>query len=149
LPSFFRRAFHPTTQYQILYLRRILNWRQNPTHRFIAALALGSLHGDSPSYFSNQMPRTISTKPRYSLRYWHKHRLWPKKRDVFKILRQRAAYRLNNDVPDCTGQVALCDVRKAALAFPFLRERVKAIITSPPYFNVTSYEEDQWLRLWF
>ena len=22
-------------------------------------------------------------------------------------------------------------------------------ITSPPYLNVTSFEEDQWLRLWF
>lgn len=26
---------------------------------------------------------------------------------------------------------------------------IRCVITSPPYFDVTSFEEDQWLRLWF
>ena len=26
---------------------------------------------------------------------------------------------------------------------------VRCVITSPPYFDVTNYAEDQWLRLWF
>jgi len=26
---------------------------------------------------------------------------------------------------------------------------IRCVITSPPYLNVTSFEEDQWLRLWF
>jgi hypothetical protein len=26
---------------------------------------------------------------------------------------------------------------------------IRFVITSPPYFDTTSYEEDQWLRLWF
>jgi len=149
LPPFFRRAFYATTHYQILFLRRVLNWRRNPVHRFIAALALGSLHGDSPSYFSNQMPRTISTKPRYSLDYWRRHRLWPKKRNVFALLKSRAQYRLSSDVPGLVGRVALADAREGFKTFPFLGGKIRLVITSPPYFDVTSYEEDQWLRLWF
>jgi len=28
-------------------------------------------------------------------------------------------------------------------------EPIRCVITSPPYLDVTSFEEDQWLRLWF
>ena len=152
LPPFFRRAFHHTTLRQILFLRRVLNWQHDAMHRFIAAMALGSLHGEmdkSSAYFSNQMPRTISVKPGYSLRFWRKNGLWPKKRDVFNILRSRAHFRLSGELPERHGQVALRDVREATLEFSSFKGQIRAIITSPPYFDVTNYEEDQWLRLWF
>jgi len=151
LPPFFHRAFYHTTLRQILFLRRVLRWRTDPSHRFIATLVLGSLHGEmrSPSYFSNQMPRTISTKPRYSLGYWRRHSLWPRKRDVFGILNSRAEFRLKGDVPQKHGQVALHDAREASNIFKSMHKKITAVVTSPPYFNVTNYEEDQWLRLWF
>jgi len=153
LPRFFRRAFYHSTLSELLFLRSVLNWKESRVHRFIAALVLGSLHGEmdkSSSYFSNQMPRTISTKPDYSIAYWDKHALWPRKRDVFGLLRKRAEFRLREaDVPGLSGEVALGDARTAADFFPESRRDVKLILTSPPYLNVTNYEEDQWLRLWF
>lgn len=152
LPPFFGRAFHWTTLEQLLFLHGRLNWRRNKTHRFIAALVLGSLHGERDKvtkYFSNQMPRTISTKPDYSLRYWRKHDLWPHKREVFAMLRNRAEYRLREGMPDLMGNAVLADARQAAARLPKLRGRVKCVITSPPYLDVTNFEEDQWLRLWF
>jgi hypothetical protein len=100
-------------------------------------------------YFSNQMPRTISTKPAYSLQYWRAHGLWPRKRDVFEILRTRAELRLSGDLPDRTARVSLSDARQASARFADYLGQVAAAITSPPYFDVTAYEEDQWLRLWF
>ena len=152
LPSFFHRGFYYSTLEQLLFLRRLLNWRHSSVHRFITAMVLGSLHGDmdkSPSYFSNQMPRTISPKPMYSIGYWRRFGLWPRKRNVFHILRNRAVLRLENGRPKLEGQVALIDARKAASAFPSLHGKIKAVITSPPYLDITNYEEDQWLRLWF
>jgi hypothetical protein len=152
LPPFFRRAYYHTTLRQMLYLRKALKWRVDPVHGFVTALALGSLHGESDksrSYFSNQMPRTISTKPAYSLKYWRENNLWPHKRDVFAILRARAEYRLANQEGVRRGSVALADARLAAHAFPQLKNSVSAVITSPPYLNMLRYEEDQWLRLWF
>ena len=152
LPPFFRRAFYHTTLRQVLFLRRSLRWKEKPLHRFIAALSLGSLHGEmdkSSSYFSNQMPRTISTKPVYSLKYWRENDLWPQKRDVFSILRSRAELRLSQGLPPKRGKVALSDVRRAGNRLPQLQGMVRAVVTSPPYLNVTNYEEDQWLRLWF
>src|SRR5262249_48293692 len=58
--EFFHYAFQPRTLAQLLYLRHTLKWKRSRCDGMIAALALGSLHGEmdkSPSYFSNQMPR--------------------------------------------------------------------------------------------
>ncbi|MGH9429870.1 MAG: DNA methyltransferase, partial [Terriglobia bacterium] len=152
LPAFFRRAFYHSTLRELLFLRGALDWRQSSVHRFTAALVLGSLHGEmdkSDSYFSNQMPRTISMKPRYSLKYWREHNLWPRKREVFKLLRERAALRLSDEMPASHGRIALSDARKASQEFLDLTGKVRLVVTSPPYYDVTNYEEDQWLRLWF
>ena len=152
LPEFFGRAFQWRTLDELLYLRTTLDWRGDRLHRFIAALVLGSLHGDrdkSPYYFSNQMPRTISPKPAYALRWWRRNHMWPRRRRVFDILRQRAAFRLAGGVPATGGRARLCDVRRLGEAFADVSCTAKAVVTSPPYFDVTNYEEDQWLRLWF
>ncbi len=152
LPIFFGRAFHWHTLEQILFLRWALKWKGGRTDRFIAALVLGSLHGDmdrSQSYCSNQMPRTISTKPGYSLSYWRKNALWPRRRNVFEVLRERAELRFAGSQPSLDGNVVMGDARQSGRLFRDLRGQVKAIITSPPYYNVTNFEEDQWLRLWF
>jgi hypothetical protein len=152
LPSFFKRAFHHTTLRQILYLRRNLNWKTSRVDRFIAALSLGALHGEmtgAASYFSNQMPRTISTKPAYSLRFWRERRLWPKQREVFSILRRKAAFRFESPRPSIRGKAYLSDVRMLRLVVSKAESSVDCVITSPPYLDVTNFEEDQWLRLWF
>jgi hypothetical protein len=152
LPPFFRRAFYPTTLRELLFLRSALAWRRTCADRFIAALILGSLHGEmdrSSAYFSNQMPRTICLKPDYSTRYWRANGLFPKKRKVFDMLREKAEHRLQ-DLPECPrGKVALVDARQVSRRFKELRHKVALVVTSPPYLNVTRYEEDQWLRLWF
>lgn len=152
LPEFFGRAFHADTMRQLLFLRSALRWRRSHVDRFIATLALGSLHGEmdkSSSYFSNQMPRTISTKPDYSLAYWRAHGLWPRKREVFEILRSRTELRFSGVQPSLDGRMAIGDARNSGAMFTELHGSVKAVITSPPYFDVTNFEEDQWLRLWF
>lgn len=43
----------------------------------------------------------------------------------------------------------MCDARRVADKFESSRGKVAAVITSPPYLDVTNFEEDQWLRLWF
>jgi hypothetical protein len=41
------------------------------------------------------------------------------------------------------------DARKAVSLLRSYKEKVKLVITSPPYLDITDYHEDQWLRLWF
>lgn len=151
LPEFFSWAFTSHVSRQLLYLRDRLQWKQNPTDCMIAALVLGSLHGESERstrYLSNQMPHAISTKPAYSVRFWRQHGYRPPDRDVFALVREIAAYRYESELPHRPATVFHDDMRRLPWLLP-RRRKVACVITSPPYFDVTNFEEDQWLRLWF
>lgn len=150
--EFFALCFHVDTLRQILFLMKSLAWRTSRVDCFIAALALGCMHGESHRTelcFSNRMPRTISTKPAYSVRWWQKHGCLPPKRDVFSILRACAEYRYHSPVPAIKGRVVEGDVRRAGTMLRSYKDRVRLVVTSPPYLDITDYHEDQWLRLWF
>jgi hypothetical protein len=150
--EFFRFCFHPMTLKQLLFLRRELRWRDCKVDRFVAALILGVLHGEShktPNCLSNRMPRTISTKPDYSVRWWTQKDLSPPKRDTFDILERAVRYRLSQPPPFLRGTVRLEDARRASNAFPELLDMVRLVVTSPPYLDTTNFSEDQWLRQWF
>lgn len=152
LPLFFKKAFHFLTLREVLFLRKRLDWQADDVDRFIAALALGSLHGEmdrSQSYFSNQMPRTISMKPDYSVRYWREHSLVAKRKRVFDLLKQRACLRLANGRPNWCSVSVQSDVRALGSVLSPWEHTVQLVVTSPPYLDVTNFEEDQWLRLWF
>jgi hypothetical protein len=150
--EFFRWCFHDSTYAQLAFLRNTLKWKQRRDDCFIAAMALGLLHGESHKTewcFSNRMPRTISTKPDYSVRWWKERDLEPPERNAFVILREMAVYRFASAPPSRRGRVQHCDVRQATGRFKDVAGMVKLVITSPPYLDTTDYREDQWLRLWF
>ncbi|MBD3174177.1 MAG: DNA methylase [Armatimonadia bacterium] len=152
LPPFFHAAFHPRTLEQILYLRETLQWRGTDSDSMIAALILGRLHGEtkkSRHYLSAQMPRTISPKPEYALRFWKEHGYQAPERDVFSFLREQLEFRYASAPPPNKGRSMLTDVRCLPQAARAYSGQVTCAITSPPYLDTTRYEEDQWLRLWF
>ena len=150
--EFFNLCFHPDTLAELTFLRENLEWQESKVDRFIAAVALGCLHGESHksvNCFSNRMPRTISTKPQYSVNWWTERELKAPLRRVFEILRVMCKYRLQEAEPPLRGSVKHRDARLAHRAFPSLKEKVSLVVTSPPYLDTTDYNEDQWLRLWF
>jgi hypothetical protein len=151
--EFFRCAYAPETLGQLLYLRQELNWKKSRVDNMIAALVLGSLHGESQTskrYLSNQMPRTISTKPRYSVKFWKDRNLIAPVRDTFQVLGDMIAFRYESPLPAGNSLVLHTDMRQLPrLIDEEARKSIRCAITSPPYLNVTSFEEDQWLRLWF
>lgn len=152
LPQFFRHAFHVETLNQILYLRRELCFQRSDQDCMVTAVLLGALHGESNTsarFLSNQMPHTISTKPDYSVRFWKRHGYKAPKRDAFEHLLRQLEYRYETGRPKRRGLILHADMRELprhAIRFP---HPIRCVITSPPYFDVTNYAEDQWLRLWF
>jgi hypothetical protein len=150
--EFFHFAYSQSTLRQLLYLRSSLRWEKSNTDCMIAGLILGALHSEtqkSSSYLSNQMPRTISTKPAYSVRFWQRHELSPPDRDAFELLRQLVAFRYESEPPDDNALILKTDMRELPRLVREYPEPIRCVITSPPYLDVTSFEEDQWLRLWF
>jgi len=150
--AFFAKCYEPRTLAEILFLRKRLQWRHDPVDCFVAAVTLGILHGEShrsPFALSNRMPRTISTKPAYSMRWWEERDLTPPRRRVFDCLRGAAMFRFREAPAERPGIVRQGDARSAASLFPELAGQVRLVVTSPPYLDTTDFAEDQWLRLWF
>lgn len=149
---FFSACFEAETLAEILFLREALEWRIDAVDCFIAAMTLGALHGESHRselYLSNRMPRTISTKPEYSIRWWEERRLTAPRRAAFRVLQKLAAFRYRMPPARLKGIVRQTDARTSGAAFPELQAKVQLVVTSPPYLDTTDYAEDQWLRLWF
>ncbi|CAO3406633.1 DNA methyltransferase [Azospirillum largimobile] len=149
---FFDVCYHPSTLQEILFLRECLEWTIDPVDRFIAAVVLGALHGESHRSelcLSNRMPRTISTKPEYSMRWWQKHGYIAPMRSTFDVLRRNINMRYASLPPQAHGKVVLGDARNCSEIFKSEKGKVSLAVTSPPYIDTTDYSEDQWLRLWF
>jgi hypothetical protein len=154
---FFKRAFSDKTLLQICSLREGLLDEKQVTNEsaILRAAALGCLHGPlperdgSPSYFSNQMPRTFATKPDYSLKYWSARSLFPPNASVVDVLTKKLKRiaDLNADSPSRIQNVKCLDARKAT-SFGKTKGPI-VVVTSPPYYGMRTYVQDQWLRMWF
>jgi DNA methylase len=155
--QFFKRAFSKQTLLQICSLREgLLNEKEaTDESAILRAAALGCLHGPlpdgegTPSYFSNQMPRTFASKPDYSLKYWRDRDMFPPNASVIDVLTKKLKriLDLNADSPSRIQNVKCLDARKAT-SFGKIQGPI-VVVTSPPYYGMRTYVQDQWLRMWF
>jgi hypothetical protein len=154
LPLFFRRCFTAPVRRFLLAARERLDWRRSSTDRTTMAILLVYLHGREGAALSNQMRQTKSMSPDYAIRWWAERDKSPPNIDPVDFLTSRLKWRYAKGTPECetstvylgnsltvlprlAGQVERGELRKANLLF-----------TSPPYYRVTNYHYDQWLRLW-
>lgn len=151
---FWQKAYHHKTLSDICKVRQSLIKKCNTKERILLrALILGALHGplakniENSGYLSNQMPRTYSSKPTYSVNYWKKHQFEAPEISIEKVVTKRLA-RYFKEVPESPGgKVNEGDARRAS-SYKGIKN-VSWIITSPPYYGLDTYVTDQWLRYWF
>lgn len=153
--EFFQRAFAPSTLLEVCALREgLLSTPKTHAAAILRAAALGCLHGPinvsgKASYFSNQMPRTFASKPDYSVRFWRDRSMKPPVVSVLEVLRKKLARISDLDAPS-PGRLTDIKCGDARSAASYRRVRnATVIVTSPPYYGMTTYVEDQWLRNWF
>lgn len=154
--AFFKRAFAPATLRQICSLREGLLADNGPSHEsaILRAAALGCLHGPLiggaiPSYFSNQMPRTFASKPDYSVKFWKERDLRAPKVDVMETIEKKLG-RIADLDSDPYGRLTNVKCSDARYAETYRNvEDASLTITSPPYYGMRTYVQDQWLRMWF
>lgn len=150
--QFWDMCYHPETLVEICSLREaFLQDCSGDAAIALRAIMLGILHGpvnkNIPSYLSNQMPRTYSPKPDYSVRFWEKRGLCPRKIDLPGLVERKAHYFFSSPPPPTPGRILQADSRKEPIPAPEVGFRW--IITSPPYPGMNTYIPDQWLRHWF
>lgn len=155
---FFRSAYHQSTLRDICAIREGLIWLNDETDSsaILRAAALGCLHGpisknaENAGYFSNQMPRTYASKPDYAVRFWKERELKAPKIDVLRVLRRKIERLagLDQESPCPISHVLHGDARSEDL-FQSISTVPSIVITSPPYYGMRTYVQDQWLRNWF
>ncbi len=157
LPSgeFWALAYHPEVLRTLCRLREALLIEcTSHARRVLRAIILGALHGpralSTPTYFSNQCTRTYAPKPRYAAKFWKRHKLSPPRVDVLALIRSKAERYLSEDLPTIEGRALLDDSRQpTSLRATSENAGFDWVITSPPYYGMRTYVQDQWLRYWF
>ncbi len=154
LPKFFTLCFSPSVRRFLLAAREELDWRRSACDRTLMAILLVYLHGKHGQALSNQMRQTKAMSPHYAVRWWEKNGTRPPAVDVAEFLRSRIHWRYAKGVIRANGSRVFLGDSTALLTHlaRHLREhkvpKAKLLLTSPPYFGVTDYYYDQWLRLW-
>jgi hypothetical protein len=149
--EFWRWCFHSDTLQEIVTLRhKLLRINATPASELLRAIVLGVLHGPrnvgEPSYLSNQMPRTYASKPDYAVKFWQARDLTPVRVDTLAVIRRKGERLLGVLPPKVNGRIILGD---ATTSIEQIRSKFDLIVTSPPYYGMRTYVQDQWLRAWF
>lgn len=145
--------FHPTTLAQLLFVRRELD-RRHPVDRAVLATLAGILHGRRMSSLTDTLPNTFSLAPGYARRWIAARGTPPPERDVFRLLQRRIAHLRRDGLPTSRGIAIEGEARQAGdLAAARLRttgapDRIRLVVTSPPYLGLIRYGSTNWLRLW-
>jgi hypothetical protein len=150
--EFWEKCYAAKTLRDICRLRNFLLTRcSTRVEVALRGVILGILHGPrnkgNPTYLSNQMPRTYSTKPGPAIRYWRKYKLEPVDINVLDAINRRARFAFKQLPPSTLGKIVTADSR--TFDFTRLGARYTWVITSPPYYGMRTYFPDHWLRNWF
>jgi hypothetical protein len=150
--EFWQWAYHPTVLNKLCRLREgLLADCRSQSRQALRGIVLGALHGPrnkvASSYFSNQCQRTYAPKPNYAVKFWKSHNLKPEDVDVLQIIETRARRYYSGQRP-AIGMIVQGDSRNKD-SYRFIKDKIKWIITSPPYYGMNTYIPDQWLRMWF
>lgn len=154
LPPFFRRCFSLDVRAFLLAARRHLDWRYSVVDRTVMAILLIDLHGKRTLAFSNQMRQTKAMSPDYAVRWWRERELQPPDRDPVEFTCRKIAWRYARGLPNTVeSHVYLADSTHRLNGLRTTAKRLapkgaRLLFTSPPYFGITNYHYDQWLRLW-
>jgi len=154
MPEFFHYCFNYEVRKFLAAAREQLSWKRRVVDWTTMALLLVYLHGKREDSLSNQMRQTKSMSPQYAIRWWKERNLTPPELDPLEFMLKRIKWRYAKGRPETSlSQVYLGDSNEV---LPRLNnslnrkgiEPIRLLFTSPPYYGVTNYHYDQWLRLW-
>ena len=128
--------------------RRELDWRHNKTDRTLMGFILVNIHGRHHDGISNQMQKSRAMGPDYAIRWWKKREMSPPEVDPLEYFHRRISWRYRHGV---IKRERVAEIVRGE-SFTYLSEysygKFDLLFTSPPYFDVTDYRQDSWIRLW-
>lgn len=153
--KFFRAAYHAKALRDICALREgLLSLEDSDESVMLRAAVLGCLHGPllkggAASYFSNQMPRTFAPKPDYAVGFWQKRGMEAPEVDVLRVLeRKLKLIAASKELQAAKFTNVVHGDSTVEANMPVSRSH-SIVVTSPPYYGMQTYVQDQWVRNWF
>ncbi|MBK9096840.1 MAG: site-specific DNA-methyltransferase [bacterium] len=146
-PKFYKMCFCGEVLTFLITARNELNWKFSPVDRTLMSFLLVYLHGKIGEGLSNQMMMTKSMGDNYSIKWWREHKLNnPPKINPYEFIKSRVEWRYEKGRLNLNhNEVHLGDSSKILKS---IDKKFNLLFTSPPYWSLTDYHVDQWLRLW-
>lgn len=155
LPEFFSHCYAPNVLSFLLAARHDLGWKKDPVDVTLMSLILISLHAKLGSGLSNQMRQSKAMAPDYSVRWWTERKMTPPNLDPLDFMLKKIKWRYKQGRPKGTGEglaiLADCTTELEQIVLNVEKgeqPRFKLLFTSPPYYDITHYHYDQWIRYW-
>lgn len=154
MPEFYHLCFCDEVLKFLLSARNNLDWKNSQVDATLMAFLLVYLHGKKGQSLSNQMRITKSMGMDYSIAWWKKNKMEvPPQINPYEYILGRINWRYKNGTPHVgVNSVLLGDstieLDKISCSLKENNEKISLLFTSPPYYSITDYHADQWLRLW-
>lgn len=154
MPEFYRICYSDEVLKFLLTARKNLNWKKNNVDATLMSIILVYLHAKIGEGLSNQMRMTKSMGMNYSIKWWKENGFkTPPDINPVKLLLDKINWRYKKGMPKVTesavvfgdSTIELQKISERALQNDI---RFSLLFTSPPYYSITDYHADQWLRLW-
>ena len=154
MPEFFHYCYCPEVLSFLLATRDTLNWQKSRPDATLMALLLVYLHGKRDQSLSNQMRQAKAMSPDYSVNWWKKHSQYPPQIDPYEFMLQRVRWRYEKGRPQ--NKDSAIYLGNSVKILRKIKKKINKhsikpfslLFTSPPYYGITNYYYDQWLRLW-
>lgn len=150
-PLFFRMCYCEHVLNFLVTAKEILNWRKSKIDRTLMSFILVYLHGKIGEGLSNQMRMTKSMGYNYSIDWWKNNGYEnPPNIDPILFLKKRIDWRYVKGIPNLNhNKIYLSDSAKLLKKVSNSeKKKYSLLFTSPPYWSITNYHTDQWLRMW-
>jgi len=146
--EFQRWAWSPNVLGFLNTARRILDWREDIIDRTLMGFVLTHVHAKLGEGLSNQMHKARALGADYSVRWWQSRNMRPPELDPVDYMQQKIEWRYRHGI---IARSSRTEIILGAAENTLSRgsvEKFDLLLTSPPYFGITKYRQDSWIRLW-
>lgn len=154
MPEFYRICYSDEVLKFLLAARKNLDWKNDITDATLMSIILVYLHAKIGEGLSNQMRMTKSMGMNYSIKWWKENGFKnPPEINPAELLLNKINWRYKKGMPKVTESSVIfgdSTIELQKISERALQNKVKfsLLFTSPPYYSITDYHADQWLRLW-
>ena len=155
MPEFFRICYCDEVLKFLLCARENLNWENNNVDATLMSILLIFLHAKLGEGLSNQMRMTKSMGMNYSVEWWKSKGMEiPPEINPCEFIYKKIEWRYAKGKPKIKfdSMVIFGDSSQELISIVnrAIENDIKfsLLFTSPPYYSITDYHADQWLRLW-